>query len=34
MLGNMTPTWRRERLGRMVMQSLKKLRRSPGRELT
>jgi hypothetical protein len=34
MLGNVTPTWRRAILGRMLMQPLKKLRRSSGRKLS
>jgi hypothetical protein len=34
MLGNVTPTWRRAKLERMLMQLLKKLRKGPERRLT
>jgi Mrp family chromosome partitioning ATPase len=34
MLENVTPTWRRARLERMLMQLLMKLRKGPGRKLT
>jgi Mrp family chromosome partitioning ATPase len=34
MLENVTPTWRRARLERMLMQLLKKLRKGPERRLT
>jgi hypothetical protein len=33
MLENVTSTWRRERLERMLMQLLMKLRKRPGRKL-
>jgi hypothetical protein len=34
MLGNVTPTCRRAKLERMLMQLLKKLRKGPERRLT
>jgi Mrp family chromosome partitioning ATPase len=34
MLGNVTPTWRRAKLERMLMQLLKKLRKGLERRLT
>jgi Mrp family chromosome partitioning ATPase len=34
MLENVTPTWRRAKLEKMLMQLLKKLREGPERRLT